>query len=54
VSYEALMEKAGYVDKGTTARLTGRLATFAKEKLTAEEEQELLKYLGFIRSQQKG
>ena len=54
VSYEALMEKAGYVDKGPTARLTGRLATFANKKLTAEEEQELLKFLGYIRSQKKG
>jgi|SRR5271165_305052 len=53
VSYEALMEKAGYVDKGPTARLTGRLATFANKKLTAEEEQELLKFLGYIRSQKK-
>ena len=55
VSYEALMEKAGYVEKGKTARLTGRLATFAgAEKLTPEEEQELLKFLGYMRSQKKG
>ena len=54
VSHEALMEKAGYVDKGPTARLTGRLAMFANKKLTAEEEQELLKFLGYIRSQKKG
>ncbi len=54
VSYEALMERAGYVEKGKTARLTGRLATFADEKLTPEEEQELLKFLGYIRSQRKG
>jgi HTH-type transcriptional regulator, competence development regulator len=54
VSYEALMERAGYVEKGKTLRLTGRLATFAAEKLTPEEEQELLKFLGYIRSQKKG
>ena len=53
VSHEALMEKAGYVDKGPTARLTGRLAKFANKKLTAEEEQELLKFLGYIRSQKR-
>src|SRR5438128_1128891 len=38
VSYDALMERAGYITKGPTARLTGRLATFTEEKLTAEEE----------------
>jgi transcriptional regulator with XRE-family HTH domain len=54
ISYEALMEKAGYVGKSTSPRLTGRLATFAGQKLTAEEEQELLKFLGYMRSQKKG
>ena len=54
VSYETLMERAGYVEKGKTARLTGRLATFAEEKLTPDEEEELLKFLGYIRSQKKG
>ena len=52
-SYEALMEKAGYVAKAASPRLTGRLATFAQEQLTAEEEQELLKFLGYMRSQKK-
>jgi transcriptional regulator with XRE-family HTH domain len=51
VSYEALMEKAGYVDKGPTARLTGRLATFVIDELTPDEEQQLLKFLAFLRSQ---
>lgn len=54
VSYETLMERAGYVEKGKTARLSGRLATFAENKLTPDEEQELLKFLGYIRSQKKG
>lgn len=54
ISYEALMEKAGYVSKGTAPRLTGRLATFADNKLTPEEEQALLSFLGFMRSQKKG
>jgi transcriptional regulator with XRE-family HTH domain len=52
VPYEALMEKAGYllpsVD-GAPARRR-RLAVFAIDDLTAEEEEELLKYLAFIRS----
>ena len=57
VAYEALMEKAGYITRvaatsKTTA--TGRLATFANEKLTAAEEEELLKYLAFLRSQRRG
>ena len=52
VPYEALMEKAGYLlppdaRKGTRRR---RLAAFAIDDLTAEEEEELLKYLAFLRS----
>ena len=51
VPYEALMEKAGYLlpsdDNG--GRRT-RLAAFAIDDLTAEEEEELLKYLAFLRS----
>jgi transcriptional regulator with XRE-family HTH domain len=54
VSYDALMERAGYITKSATPRLTGRLPTFAKEKLTADEEQELLNFLGYIRSKKKG
>ena len=51
VPYEALMEKAGYLlpsaDRGGRRR---RLAAFAIDDLTAEEEEELLKYLAFLRS----
>jgi transcriptional regulator with XRE-family HTH domain len=51
VPYEALMEKAGYLlssaDGGGRRK---RLAVFAIEDLTAEEEEELLKYLAFLRS----
>jgi HTH-type transcriptional regulator, competence development regulator len=49
--YEALMEKAGYLMP--TAIGSGdrkRLAIFAIDDLTAEEEEELLKYLAFLRS----
>jgi len=50
VPYETLMEKAGYLlpaeDKGGRRR---RLAAFAIDDLTAEEEEELLKYLAFLR-----
>jgi transcriptional regulator with XRE-family HTH domain len=54
VPYEALMEKAGYLlpseDAGGARR---RLAAFAIDDLTAEEEEELLKYLAFIRSRNR-
>ena len=51
VPYEALMEKAGYLlpsENGPGHRK--RLAAFAIDDLTAEEEEELLKYLAFLRS----
>ena len=51
VPYETLMEKAGYLlpseDGGGRRK---RLAAFAIDDLTAEEEEELLKYLAFLRS----
>jgi len=52
VPYEALMEKAGYLlpsESNATGR-SRRLAAFAIDDLTAEEEEELLKYLAFLRS----
>lgn len=51
VPYEALMEKAGYLlpsEQGGGRRK--RLATFAIDDLTAEEEEQLLEYLAFLRS----
>ncbi|MHC5012472.1 MAG: helix-turn-helix domain-containing protein [Planctomycetota bacterium] len=51
VPYETLMEKAGYLlpsEVGGGRRK--RLAIFAIDDLTAEEEEELLKYLAFLRS----
>jgi transcriptional regulator with XRE-family HTH domain len=51
VPYETLMEKAGYLlpsENGGERRR--RLAAFAIDDLTAEEEEELLKYLAFLRS----
>ena len=51
VPYEALMEKAGYLLPDTAKRdgPRRRLAAFAIDDLTAEEEEELLKYLAFLR-----
>lgn len=57
IPYEVLMEKAGYI---TPARdraedeQHGRVATFAGDNLTREEEDELLKYLAFLRSRRSG
>jgi HTH-type transcriptional regulator, competence development regulator len=56
VSYETLMEKAGYISRSEESaenkkkHRAGRLAAFAKEELTQEEEVELLRYLAFLRS----
>ena len=55
VPYESLMEKAGYL---LPAKHGGgrrrRLAAFAINDLTAEEEEELLKYLAFLRTRGSG
>ena len=52
VPYETLMEKAGYLlpPDGAQDGPRRRLAAFAIDDLTAEEEEELLKYLAFLRS----
>jgi transcriptional regulator with XRE-family HTH domain len=52
VPYEALMEKAGYLlpSDGNEGGRRTRLAAFAIDDLSAEEEEELLQYLAFLRS----
>ena len=56
VSYEALMEKAGYITRTANVnenkgkQRSGRLAAFALENLSQQEEEELLQYLAFLRS----
>ena len=52
VRYETLMEKAGYLlpTNSRNGERRRRLAAFAIDDLTAEEEEELLKYLAFLRS----
>ena len=52
VPYEALMEKVGYLLPSHTreAGRRRRLTAFAIDDLTAEEEEELLRYLAFLRS----
>jgi len=53
VAYEVLMEKAGYIKRvegGADPRArSGRLAASALGALTRDEEEQLLKYLTFIR-----
>ena len=49
-SYEKMMELAGHIRPSEQqAKQSSRLPTFAGENLTPEEEDELLKYLAFIR-----
>jgi transcriptional regulator with XRE-family HTH domain len=53
-SYERMMELAGHIRPGaqvskTKSRLPTFVPTFVRENLTPEEEDELLKYLAFIR-----
>jgi HTH-type transcriptional regulator, competence development regulator len=52
VPYESLMEKAGYLlpSRDRAGRRPTRLTAFALDDLTAEEEEEILKYLAFLRS----
>ena len=55
-SYERMMELAGHIrppDPERTKRAS-RLPTFAQESLSPDEEQELLKYLAFLRMRNKG
>lgn len=49
-SFERMMQLAGHIlPEKTTGARRGRLPTFSTEKLTPEEEEELLKYLAFLR-----
>lgn len=57
VSYEDLMERAGFVvptrSRRSAQQRHGRVATFADHNLTNEEEAELVKFLGYLRSKKK-
>ncbi|MHB9035021.1 MAG: helix-turn-helix domain-containing protein [Armatimonadota bacterium] len=56
VSYESLMERAGYISRSGKTETSaakgrsGQLAAFSQQELTPEEEDELLKYLAFLRT----
>lgn len=52
ISFETLMEKAGYIMPAAARakdKRHGRVATFAEHNLTTDEEVELMRYLEFIR-----
>lgn len=56
VAYEKLMEKAGYIAAAGSHKAGqkhGRVATFAIENLTPEEEDELISYLAYLRSRKR-
>lgn len=56
ISYEQLMEMAGYITTGRSRAENerhGRVATFAEHNLTEEEEAELIRYLQFIRAKNR-
>lgn len=54
VSYESLMQRAGYIApskaKRTSTTKHGHAATYAIENLDADEERELLRYLAYYRT----
>lgn len=54
-SYEDLMERAGYFSSKSESenRRRARVATFAIEDLTPDEEKTLMEYLAFIRQQRR-
>lgn len=54
VTYESLMERAGYIGHGkkrSDNQKHGSAATFAIDNLTKDEETALLKYLKFVRTE---
>jgi transcriptional regulator with XRE-family HTH domain len=57
ISYEGLMERAGFVvptrSRSGSEERHGRIPTFADYNLTTQEETELVKYLGYLRSSRK-
>lgn len=57
IRYEDLMERAGYIvptrSRSGGDQRHGRVATFAEHNLTAEEEAQLVEFLGYLRSRKK-
>ena len=56
IDYENLMEMAGYIGSTglrSTDKRHGRVATFAEQNLTPEEEAALVEYLQFMRTRKR-
>lgn len=54
ISYETLMERAGYASPSQQAPANSRVrASYAVTNLTADEESQLLDYLSYIRSRNR-
>ncbi|MBW4092599.1 MAG: helix-turn-helix transcriptional regulator [Proteobacteria bacterium] len=56
VNYEDLMERAGYLvaePNRTSEKRHGRVATFAIDDITTAEENQILEYVAFLKSQRK-
>lgn len=56
VEYSNLMNRVGYIspsNKKNESKKHGRAATFAIDNLSGDEENELLKYLAYIRDKRK-
>jgi HTH-type transcriptional regulator, competence development regulator len=56
ISLEKLMVMAGYMVQASSRKATdrhGRVPTFAEHNLTPDEEEELMRYLEFIRNRKK-
>ncbi len=56
IPHEVLMEKAGYITRASDREAPERRggSTFGLDDLTAREEEELLRYLAFLRSRGPG
>ena len=54
-SYEDMMKRAGYItsDSDAAGRRRAKVATFAIQDLTPEEESILIDYLAFVREQKR-
>ena len=53
ITYEVLMEKAGYIKREPVAERSGRVAASSLGTISRDEETALLEYLSFIRSQKR-
>lgn len=53
IDFNYLLQVAGLVEKGTEQNISFGRFVFSKENLTKEEEEELIRYLQFIRNRKQ-